>query len=55
MMTTEGENLVRLVHRRKLVVGPLSFPWGMNLQEPNNTLVVVTREAHKAAKEGADE
>lgn len=52
MMTTEGEYLVRLVHRRKLV---LSFPWGMNLPEPNNTLAVVTREAHKAAKEGADE
>lgn len=54
MMTTEREYLVRLVHKRQLVVGLLSLPWEMSFPTCSNKLAAVICEAHKATKEEAD-
>lgn len=54
MMTTEGKYLVRLVHRRQLVVGPLSFPSGMNTPELKDQVADATCEAHKETREETD-
>lgn len=54
MMTTEREYLVRLVHKRQLVVGLLSLPWEMSSSTCSNKLAAVICEAHKATKEEAN-